>query len=134
MATLEALVDIVGLTEPSALLRVSSGHLARCYAIPTPIAPSLAHCRSRNRRAEVEEQDLQDAMRVGIDGLQEYRRRILLAVIQGRDPGTLRIPRTVRDRELENLRELRLLEQVGAAHKPTSLTDRLWTVADVKLP
>ncbi len=85
---------------------------------------------SLNRREMVEEVDLQDALRVGLDCIPQNRRTLMLAVLQGEDPSSINMPRTVRKRELEDLKALEILES-GSPEKPTSRVARLFGEANV---
>jgi hypothetical protein len=66
-----------------------------------------------NRRNEVAEPDLQDAFRVGLDCITDTRRQLLLAIIHGEDVDKVQMPRTVRERQLEELEALVLIENNG---------------------
>jgi hypothetical protein len=90
--------DIEQVPEPEANTRISKSLAA--------IAKGIA---ALNQRRQVSEQDLQDAFRVGIDCIPDYRRRLLLAIARGRDWQQLLIPRTVRDREIEEIEALQLI-------------------------
>jgi hypothetical protein len=115
--------EIEYVPEAEANTRVSKGLAA--------IAKGIA---ALSQHSQVEEQDLQDAMRVGMDCLPENRRKLLIAAVQGCDPYSLSIFRTVCDRELENLEALDLLEQQGETWKLTANADRLWSSAGVVVP
>ena len=65
-------------------------------------------------RTQMAEQDLQDVFRVGLDCLPINRRSLLLAVMKEQDVTALPIPRTIRDRQLEELKELKIVERDGA--------------------
>jgi hypothetical protein len=90
--------EIEQVPEPEANTRISKSLAA--------IARGIA---ALNQRRQVSEQDLQDAFRVGIDCIPDYRRRLLLAIARGRDWQQLPIPRTVRDREIEDIEALQLI-------------------------
>jgi hypothetical protein len=108
--------------EPEANTRVSKGLAA--------IAKGTAAIRGRN---EVTEQELQDTFRVGLDCLQDYRRRVFLAVANGVSPSTLPISKTMRGRELEDLEELNLISKdESGAYEITDRIQRLWKTAGVK--
>jgi len=92
--------EIEYVPEPEANTRISKGLAA--------IARGVA---ALNGRAEVAEQDLQDALRVGLDCIPEARQKILAAAWNGRSAGSVPINRTVRGRELEEMRELGLLSR-----------------------
>jgi hypothetical protein len=66
-----------------------------------------------NRRPEVAEPDLQDAFRVGLDCITDTRRQLLLAVIHGEDVDKVQMSRSVRERQLEELEALVLIENNG---------------------
>ena len=91
--------EIEYIPEPEANTRIAKGLAA--------IARGVAALYGRE---QVAEQDLQDAFRVGLDCLPNYRRQILVAAITGQSRDTLNIPRTMLGREEENLRELKILE------------------------
>jgi hypothetical protein len=59
---------------------------------------------------EVAEEDLQDAFRVGLDCLPTQRRQILVAAIRNENLNAIPLARTVLTRQLEELRELRMLD------------------------
>ncbi len=90
--------EIEYVPEPEANTRISKGLAA--------IAKGIA---ALNRRAVVAEQDLQDAMRVGLDCLSENRRRLLLTALKGQDLASVKMSRTVRNRDIEELAELGIL-------------------------
>lgn len=94
--------EIEYVPESEANTRISKGLAA--------IAKGIA---SLNRRSEVAPQDVNDALRVGLDCIPDYRRRLLDAVIRGQSLDLVPIPRTVRNRELEELYELTLIEMGG---------------------
>ena len=90
--------EIEYVPEPEANTRISKGLAA--------ISKGIA---ALNRRTQVAEQDLQDALRVGLDCLPENRRRLLLAALKGEDLSSVHMPHTVRDRETEELEALEIL-------------------------
>jgi len=93
--------DIEHVPEPEANTRISKALAA--------IAKGVA---ALNRNSTVLEQDLQDALRVGLDSLPEVRQRLLLALAKGEDVESVeRIPRTVRKRALEDLEALGLIQK-----------------------
>jgi hypothetical protein len=104
--------DIEYVPEPEANTRISKGLAA--------IAKGIA---ALNQRSEVTEQDLQDAFRVGLDCTTENRRKLLLAAKEGQDLNQVRMPRTVRRRELENLEALEILQQESKG----SIYDRIFS-------
>jgi hypothetical protein len=85
-----------------------------------------------NQRTEVAEPDLQDAFRVGLDCLPDNRRKLLLAALAGQDLNGVRMPRTVRRRELEELEALELIEPVGVIAEDCDwrLRERVMTLLD----
>jgi hypothetical protein len=101
--------EIEYVPEPEANTRISKGLAA--------IAKGIA---ALNRHEEVDEQDLQDALRVGLDCLPENRRRLLIAATKGIELTSVRMPYTVWQRELEELAALEILR----ADSPRKLTDR----------
>jgi hypothetical protein len=110
--------EIEYVPEPEANTRISKGLAA--------IAKGIA---ALNRRRTVAEQDIQDSFRVAIDCMSENRRRVLIPIAQGRRPENFRLPRTVADRQIEELQELGLITQ-----RPYALTEtaaQLLEVADV---
>ena len=108
--------------EPEANTRISKGLAS--------VAKGLAALRGRK---EVAEQDLQDCFRVGLDCLPDYRRRIFLAVTKGEDPSLVPISKTMRQRELEELVELDILQETEpSGYKLTGRIARLWQKAGVK--
>jgi hypothetical protein len=84
--------------EPEANTRLSKGLAA--------IAKGVASVRGHEAVAE---DDLQDAFRVALDCLTDYRRRLFLAVAYGQDAESVGIPKTMRQRALEELEELGIL-------------------------
>jgi hypothetical protein len=115
--------DIEYAPEPEANTRLSKGLAA--------IAKGVASVRGHETVAE---DDLQDAFRVALDCLTDYRRRLFLAVAKGRDPEAVNMPKTMRQRALEELEEL------GIVVKPDSKSGyclseriaRMWGKAAVK--
>jgi hypothetical protein len=98
--------DIEYVAEPEANTRISKGLAA--------IAKGVA---ALNGRDKVAESDLQDAFRVGLDSISDNRRRLLLSIVQGRDCGTVGLPRTIQSRELEELQALNLtVTKAGTPH------------------
>jgi hypothetical protein len=101
--------EIEYIPEPEANTRLAQGLSA--------IAKGIA---ALNQRREVSEDDLRDAFRVATDCISDARRQVLLALMHGKDIDQLPLPRTVRDRQLEELQALQLVE-----NNPTwRLTDR----------
>lgn len=120
--------------EPEANTRISKALAA--------IAKGVASVRGKN---EVTEDDLQDAFRVGLDSLMDYRRRLFQTVATGADVYTTGIPKTMRERGLEELAELGLLEKIESSnpvtqkwgltpanYRLTNRVSRLWQTASVK--
>ena len=108
--------------EPEANTQISKGLAAIARGIP-----SLRAC------AEVEESDLQDCFRVGLDFLSEHRRQLFLAVAEGRDPLELPIPKTMRLRSLEELEGLKIVKKTESkSYELEANIARLWRAADVK--
>jgi hypothetical protein len=114
--------EIEYVPEPEANTRISKG----LAAIARGIA-SLPAC------AEVEEPDLQDCFRVGLDCLSEHRRQLFLAVAKGDDPLNLFIAKTMRIRVLEELEGLHILKKSESNnYELEAKIARLWRAADVK--
>jgi hypothetical protein len=95
--------EIEYVPEPEANTRVSKGLAA--------IAKGVA---ALNQHTDVAEQDLQDAFRVGLDCIPDTRRRLLLTVLRGEDVSSLKLPRTVQARELEDLVALQIFEEADS--------------------
>jgi hypothetical protein len=111
--------DIDYIPEPEANTRISKGLAA--------IAKGIA---ALNRCAQVTDVELQDAFRVALDCLPEYRRRLLTAILEGKDFESVAMPRTVRSRELEELVELGILTD---AFRVTEKIEALLSVAGLSL-
>lgn len=94
--------EIEYVPEPEANTRLSQGLAA--------IAKGVA---ALNRRNVVAEPDLQDAFRVGMDCIVDPRPQLLQAAMAGTDIEHVPVSRTVRDRQLEELHELGLMENEG---------------------
>lgn len=109
--------DIEYVPEAEANTRISKGLAA--------IAKGVA---ALNGRQETGEQDLQDAMRVGLDCIPDHRRRLLLAVWRGEDVDSVPMPRTLRKRELEDLEALQVLQAASPA-RLTQQVERLLSTA-----
>jgi hypothetical protein len=62
-----------------------------------------------NVHPQVTDTELQDTFRAALRGLPEYRRKLLTAILAGRDPGSAAMSRTVRRRELAELIALGIL-------------------------
>jgi hypothetical protein len=86
------------------------------------VAAALAHNPPQPggnpcRRPDFSGSDLRicvtDALRVGLDCIPDYRRKLLETVVRHQSPDSVPMPRTVRNRELEELAELKLLEQAS---------------------
>jgi DNA-binding IclR family transcriptional regulator len=84
-------------------------------------------------RSQVEEQDLQDAFRVGLDCLQDNRRRIFLAAARGENPDSLHISKTTCQRELEELQELKVLRKDESGYQLIDRIAALWAKANVSV-
>ena len=111
--------DIDYVPEPEANTRVSKGLAA--------IAKGIA---ALNRSAQVTDVELQDGFQVALDCLPEYRRRLLTAILEGKDFESVAMPRTVRSRELEELVELGILTD---AFRVTEKIEQLLSVAGLSL-
>ena len=70
------------------------------------IARGVASLRGRSR---VEESDLQDAFRVALDSLPVNRRNLLVSIAREKSPDSVTLPRTIKNRELEELEALELI-------------------------
>ena len=103
--------------EPEANTRISKGLAA--------IAKGIA---SLHGSVQVTENDLQDVFRIGWDCLPECRRRLIQAVLAGQDLDAVPMPRTVRQRELEELLELGVVQ----GQQFTDRINRLLSIAKVK--
>jgi len=114
--------EIEYVPEPEANTRVSKGLAA--------IAKGIA---ALNRHSEVAEQDLQDALRVGLDCLPENRRRLLLAAVKGQDLASVPLARTIRQREIEELEALSILGEGDRKGKLTESVEELLAVAALRL-
>lgn len=108
--------------EPEANTRLSKGLAA--------IAKGVASVRGHEAVAE---EDLQDAFRVALDCLTDYRRRLFLAVAYGQDPEKVGIPKTMRQRALEELEELGILVRPDSmsGYRMSDRFSRLWVKAAV---
>ena len=115
--------EIEHVPEPEANTRIAKGLAA--------LAKGVA---SLHGQTQVAEEDLQDIFRVGLDSLQDYRRRLFLAVAKGTNPGSVNMPHTMRQRELEELEELGLLEKAkpDSGYRLTDRIARLWNRVNVK--
>jgi hypothetical protein len=80
-------------------------------------------------REAVEEQDLQDALRVGFDSLPDSRRVLLLAASRRQNIVNVPIQRTVRDRTCEEMEALNLLVQDGGSWKISQRSEELLCIA-----
>lgn len=94
------------------------------------IAKGVAALRGQDN---VEEQDLQDAFRVGLDCLRDDRRRLFLTIVGGDDPQLLRMARTTRDRQLEELAELQVLKKGDRGYELDDRVSRLWRAANCRI-
>jgi len=86
------------------------------------------------QHTQVEESDLQDSFRVGLDCLQDYRRKVFLSVTRRRDVRLLSIPQTMLKRELENLQQLNIIEEIESNFVLTPRIAKLWHEANIVLP
>jgi hypothetical protein len=87
-----------------------------------------------NQHREVSDSEIDDALRVAFDCIPDVRRKLLLAAIHDAEPGLTPMPRTVRDRALEELQGLGLLAQssINADHwLLTELAHALLSSAEV---
>jgi hypothetical protein len=91
--------EIEFVPEPESNTRISRGLAA--------IARGIA---ALSGNGEVAEEDLQDAFRVGLDCLPAQRRQILVAAIRNESLNAIPLARTVLTRQLEELRELKMLD------------------------
>ena len=114
--------EIEEVPQPEANTRLSKGLAA--------VAKGVA---SLSRRSEVAEQDLQDAMRVGLDCLPDNRRGLVLAAIKGHDLASVPLARTVLQREIENLEALKILGEEDRKGKLSHRVTQLLAVAALKL-
>jgi hypothetical protein len=103
--------EIEYIPEPEANTRIAKG----LAAVTRGIA-------ALNRYEEVSDSDMADAKRVAFDCIPDPRRKLLVAAIDGEEPGLVGMPRTVRDRALEELQGLGLLQQ------PHSLNLEHWVL------
>lgn len=103
--------------EPEANTRISKGLAAVAKGIA-----ALNHHRS------VTEQDLQDAIRLGIDCIPENRRRLLLEIARTGDFDRVSMARTLRDRELG---ELEALELITSERRLTAKISDLLQTTDI---
>lgn len=114
--------EIEYVPESEANTRISKGLAA--------IAKGVASLRGHQ---EVAEDDLQDAFRVGLDSLSDYRRRLFLAVARGLDPKSVGLPKTMCVREFEELVGLGLVKaESPLGYQLVERITRLWKKADVK--
>lgn len=114
--------EIEYIPEPEANTRIAKGLAA--------IAKGVASVRQRK---DVGEEDIQDAFRVGLDCLQDYRKRLLLAIARGQNPISVNMPNTMRQRELEELTELGVVEKSDSGYKLSSRIEKLWNKAGVEM-
>ncbi len=77
------------------------------------------------------EEDLQDVFRVGLDCLPENRRRILVVAVKGKGLESVQLPRTVREREIEDLEALGILGEGDRKGKLTEHVGELHSVAEL---
>ncbi len=84
-------------------------------------------------RQTVDETDLQDAFRVGIDSLTEARRKVFLAAATGSNLAAVTLPAAVRSRTSEELAELGILDSATSGHLSVEVASHL-SVAGFRLP
>lgn len=99
--------EIEYVPEPEANTRISKGLAA--------IAKGIA---SLSQRTHVNSSDIKDTLRVALDCIPDYRRRLLEAAILGQPLDSVPIPCTTRRREIEELLALDLLEPGGLDDPP----------------
>ncbi len=97
--------DIDFIPEPESNTRLSKGLAA--------IARGIA---ALNQHREVQENDLQDAFRVGMECLPELRGRLVVAALRGEDLNAIG-PRTNRERQIEELQALELFTERTLSEK-----------------
>jgi hypothetical protein len=117
--------EIEYVPEPEANTRISKGLAA--------IARGIAALYGRRGVAE---QDLQDALRVGLDCLPENRKRLLMAVRQNGSVESVSMPRTVRERLCEEMTELGIFKKADNLDLGDSfaLTDHIEGLLSVAAP
>ncbi len=115
--------DIEYVPEPEANTRIAKGLAA--------IARGIAALSGRKRVAE---EDLQDALRVGLDCLPEVRRKLLLAAVAEQELKSVDMPWTTGKRTYEDLRELKVLDGSRDSLKLTGRIQSLFTKAKLVLP
>ncbi len=115
--------DIGYVPEPEANTRIAKGLAA--------IARGIA---ALNQRKRVAEEDLQDALRVGLDCLPEVRRKLLLAAVAEQELKSVDLPWTTGQRTYEDLRELKVLDGSRDSLKLTGRIQSLFTKAKLVLP
>lgn len=111
--------DIEYVPEPEANTRIAKG-----------LAAIVKGIAALNQRTEVAEQDLQDALRVGLDCIPEVRRKVLVAAAKGDAVDSVSAPRTTKRRAIEDLKELEVL---GEDEKLSEGTQELLKVAKLSL-
>ena len=114
--------EIEYVPEPEANTRIAKGLAA--------IAKGLG---SLYGRSVVSEQDLQDATCVGLDCMSSARRAAFDAIALGRDVDQIKLSRTVRHRQLEELVALGLLTKREGANS-YSLSDKCRRLLDKAAP
>jgi hypothetical protein len=114
--------EIEFVPEPEANTRISKGLAA--------IARGLAALKGNK---VVDEQDVQDAMRVGLDCLTGIRRNLFMLVAKGEDTKTATTSTSVVRRELENMVALGLFEKRGDLWVLTERTRELLATSKVQL-
>jgi len=80
-------------------------------------------------RKEVAEQDVQDALRVGLDSIPDVRKNILLVAWEKQKISDLPISRTVRERACEELEALQFLARKDEIWELTDRATKLFSLA-----
>jgi len=93
--------EIEYVPEPEANTRIAKGLAAMARGIA-----------ALNRRRVVGEQDVQDIFRVGLDCIPRMRRLLLEKIFAGKDLESVRLPTTVRNRQLEDLEALEIIRKM----------------------
>ncbi len=109
--------------EPEANTRIAKGLAA--------IARGIAALSGSKKVAE---EDLQDALRVGLDCLPEVRRKLFLASVAEQELKSVDMPWTSRQRAYEDLKELRVLDGSRDSLKLTGGIQTILTKAKLVLP
>ena len=101
--------EIEYVPEPEANTRIAKG-----------LAGMAKGIAALNRHSEVLEEDLQDVLRVGLDCIPDVRRKVIVASLLEKNPNSVKAPRSVRKRAVEELVALDVLKE-----KSAYLTDHL---------